>query len=141
MKEQDATPETGQPRTTAQEAEEAVYHAYEAARRLQTKHLADRVDFDVVLHGLHLARRFIFDSYSVRAAAPASPPEKEIHAAIQMPEVRGGDRRDVLASRPRLQEETEAMTLSPPRSSSVPTATTEDVSRRERDALTDRREV
>ena len=65
----------------AQVAEEAVYHAYEAARRLRQKHIIDHTDFDVVLAGLHAARRFIFNSYSLPAQneqnwAGQSDPEK-----------------------------------------------------------------
>lgn len=58
----EATPSAA---THAQEAEEKVYHAYEAARRLAAKHLVDRADFNVVIDGLKAARRFIFNSYAL----------------------------------------------------------------------------
>ncbi len=69
MRDIEMTPETpdGQTLRVAQDAEERVYHAYEAARRLRTKHIIDHADFDVVLAGLHAARRFIFNSYTLPA--------------------------------------------------------------------------
>lgn len=62
------------PPLEAQQAEEAVYHAYVEARSLREKYPASCREIDKVLDGLHAARRFIFDSYQTKRAAASQGP-------------------------------------------------------------------